>query len=271
MSESSVTSSQLDDIDLAVPANKLYEHQSDVPSPLYAARSPIDGSSMYSDSVPPPGLWHQADQRCAMDERGHSPLAVGGMPGERSGDIMRQDPGSKMVASESPVHGRGRILQDSGAAPDTSPGQRHAYVAASIPSSDASENVVAPLRDPAGNAAVTVDLLSPAFLLNEHAWQQASYAGITPSEVIGQRVVSGLGIDPAAVRFYQLKEVQQHEILPTGHYAVYIDRSGTLTLRRQSLCLCRHNLFHVFVACRLHSTRYGGTACGQCKAARNYP
>lgn len=228
MSESSVTSSQLDDIDLAVPANKLYEHQSDVPSPLYAARSPIDGSSMYSDSAPP-GLWHQADQPCAMDERGHSPLAVGDMPGERSGDIMRQDPGSNMMASESPLPGRGRMLQDSGAAPDTSPGQRHAYIAASLPSSDASENVIAPLRDPAGNTAVTVDLLSPAFLLNEHAWQQASSAGIPPSEVISQRVVSGLGIDPAAVRFYQLKEVQQHEILPTGHYAVYIDRSGMST------------------------------------------
>lgn len=223
---SSVTSSQLDDIDLAVPANKLYEHQSDVPSPLYAARSPADGSSMYSDSAPPPGLWHQADQPCSMDERGRSPLAIGGLPGERSGDNMRQDSASNIVAVDSPLHGRGRIMQDSGAAPDTSPGQRHAYVAASVPSSDASVNVAGPLRDSAGNAAVTVDLLSPAFLLNEHAWQQASPAGVSPSQVISQRVVSGLGVDPRAVRFYQLKEVQKDEILPTGHYAVYIDRSG---------------------------------------------
>eukprot|EP00892_Ulva_mutabilis_P010217 jgi/Ulvmu1/7568/UM037_0112.1 len=225
MSESSVTSSQLDDIDLAVPANKLYEHQSDVPSPLYVARSPADGS-MYSDAGPLPGAWHQPDRPRSIDERGHSPSALGGIPGERSGDLLRQDPTSPMVAIESPLQGRGRIMQDSGAAPDTAPAQRHAYVATSIPSSDASENVPARLRDPAGNATVTVDLLSPAFVLNEHQWQQASMIGVPPSDVISQRVVTGLGIDASFVRFYQLREVKQHEIVPTGHYAAYIDRSG---------------------------------------------
>lgn len=229
MSESSVTSSQLDDIDLAVPANRVYEHQSDAPSPLYAARSPIYASSIYSDSGPPPGSWHQQDQACSIDERGHSPSAVGGIPGDRSSEILRQDTNSNMVAIESPLHGRGRIMQDSGATPDTAPAQRHAYVPTSIPSSDASENVPAPLRDLAGNATVTVDLLSPAFVLNEQQWQQASMVGVPASEVISQRVVSGLGVDSRSVRFYQLKEVQQHEILPSGHYAVYIDRSGTPT------------------------------------------
>lgn len=226
MSESSVTSSQLDDIDLAVPAKKQYEHQSDVPSPLYAARNPADGSSIYSDTGPPPGPWHQSDQPRSIDERGHSPSAVGGISADRSGDLLRQDPSSTMVAMESPLHGRGRIMQDSGAAPDTAPAQRHAYVATSIPSSDASENVTARLRDPSGVATVTVDLLSPAFVINDHQLQQASLVGVPPSDVISQRAISGLGIDARSVRYYQLKEVQPHEILPTGHYAVYIDRSG---------------------------------------------
>lgn len=258
MSESSVTSSQLDDIDLAVPAHKQYEPQADAPSPLYVARSPVDGSSLYSDSAPPPGLWAQTDQPRSLDERGHSPLPGSSMPGDRGGEMVAS---SNVVSMESPLHGRGRIMQDSGAAPDNSPAQGHSYVATSLPSSDASENVPAPLRDPVGNAAVTVDLMCPAFVLNEHTWQQASSTGMTPSEFVIQRVSSGFGVDRRALRFYQLKEVQQHEMHATGYYGVYIDRAGMLTRSPTWLLL-------MFILDSL-VTPFGAVQASQCKTWRS--
>ena len=70
-------------------------------------------------------------------------------------------------------------------------------------------------------------------MLNEHAWQQGAALGLSPAEIVSQRAVTGLGVDHGAIKFYQLKEVQSHELRAPGRYAVQVERSGTLSGRFQ--------------------------------------
>jgi hypothetical protein len=219
MSESSVTSSQLDDIDFAVPHTKVYEHQTDV-------------ESLFKDTAL---SGHQKQFRRPELSRGFeqqiSSHAVRVTPArENSGDLPDVNKialgGRRDEPATADIHSRGRIHHDSGAAPDSNSVQRHQFSRASLQSSDASDLLSVHMRDSCGNSTVNVDLLSPAFVLNEHAWQQGATLGLSPAEIVSQRAVTGLGVDHGAIKFFQLKEVQAHEIRAPGRYAVQIDRSG---------------------------------------------
>ena len=193
MSESSSpTSSQLDDIELAEPLAKTYEHQTNV--------GLLFGRDDAQQCSPRIGMMPARDRASASEEC----LAL---RTRRSGED-------------------GRLERHSGASPDGV--QAHRGMPSFAPRrplgrlSDASE----PETTRTGGHTVTVDLLSPAFVLNEHAWQQGHRLGRGPAEIIAQRSCTGLGVDGCSLRYFELREVPSSDLRPCGHYAVAIDRAG---------------------------------------------
>ena len=263
MDSESVTSSQLDDIDFAVvsPRNKVYEHQTDVGSLFKDARAQQFRPEM-----------GQSFEQIASH-------AVRGIPArENSEDLpdvenIALEP--REMASTADMYSRGRIQHNSGAAPDSKAAQMHHFTRRSLQSSDTSDMMPMQRRESCGNSTVNVDLLSPAFVLNEHTWQQGATLGLSPADVVSQRAVTGLGVGHGAIKFYQLKEVQSHELRAPGRYAVQVERSGALSLEVRvpgtSPCpSAGHMCHHTAVACRLHTAGHGRAPCGQCKVTRNY-
>lgn len=264
MSESeSVTSSQLDDIDFAIvsPRNKVYEHQTDV-------------SSLFKDARA-----QQFRPEMGASYEQLASHAVRGIPArENSEDLpdmenIALEP--REMSSPADIHSRGRIQHDSGAAPDSKAAQMHQFNRTSLQSSDTSDMMYMQRRDSCGNSTVNVDLLSPAFVLNEHTWNQGAALGLSPADIVSQRAVTGLGVDHGAIKFYQLKEVQPHELRAPGRYAVQVERSGAFN--RRSECRERRDasprttcVITMLVVCRLYTAGHGGAPCRQCKVIRNY-
>jgi hypothetical protein len=104
--------------------------------------------------------------------------------------------------------------------------------------SDVSEN--GPLRlAEAGARTVVVELVSPAFVLNEHTWRQGSHLGQTTAEVICQRVCTSLGVEQGSLRYFELKEVPVSQMGSSGHFAISIDRAGANLCRYVTSYVCR--------------------------------
>lgn len=199
MSESSSpTSSQLDDIELAEPLAKTYEHQTNV------------------------GLLFSGDPQQCSPRIGMMPARDRVAAGEAQEEYaMLRTPRGGEVPRESARLERCR----SGASPDGMQQRRHA---ASTHAPRRLDSWSAVMEPRAGGGTVTVDVLSPAFLLNEHAWQQGHRLGRGPAEIIAQRSCTGLGVDAGSLRYFELREVSAGEIdvRACGHYAVAIDRAG---------------------------------------------
>jgi hypothetical protein len=213
-SESSCTSSQLDDIDLVSvdPRKKVYEHQTDVGSLFKDTRAQQFRPEMGANYEQIPS--HAVHSIPARDI------------GEDLPDMQNVALEPREMSSTADIHSQGRIRHNSGAAPDLSAAQMHHVHRTSLQSSDTSDVRFMQRRESCGNATVNVDLLSPAFVLNEHAWQQGALLGLSPAEIVSQRAVTGLGVDHGAIKFYQLNEVQAHELRAPGRYAVHVERSG---------------------------------------------
>ena len=208
MSESSVTSSQLDDIELAEPNSKRYEHHTDV-GYMFGEETPQWSLPV----MPQRGSAHAQGASHLPDDSSSSSLAA--LDHRAGADALTQQ--RQSVAS--------RLEHDSGAAPDS---VRHATQAGHRlveARPDAMEDSVA-RRAPAGSCTVTVDVLSPAFTLTEHTWQQGSMLGKSPADIICQRACTGLGVDRESLRYFELSEVPASQLQSSRHYAVSIDRSG---------------------------------------------
>jgi hypothetical protein len=219
MSESSEpTSSQLDDIELAQPAAKLYEHQTDV-----RFLFPGEENQQWSLPVMPT---HDSVRT------GHLELSELRMIGDEPGHSFT----SRAQACRN--EGMARLSFDSGAVSD-------AYYREPEPTprrvsetrSDASENGI--LRIPeVGPHTVVVELVSPAFVLNEHTWRQGLELGRCPAEIICQRVCTGLGVEKGSLRYFELKEVPVSQMRSSGRYAVSIDRAGANLFAVKPFCAC---------------------------------
>lgn len=215
-SECSLTSSQLDDIDLAAPQSKTFEHHTDV-------------GYMFGQGVRQPSLTIR-DVRGKLGAASPS-LARDGESSSFSGDVIRAAaPGVARPRSR----GDGAEQEDSSpsrAIGDTEQASGHAQARMSQERSEVSAEGNVRLRDASCSYTVTVDVLSSAFTLTEQAWQQGYRLNKSPAEVISQRACTGLGIDPSSLTYFELTQVPASQLRPSGRYAVAIDRSGALELR----------------------------------------
>lgn len=211
MSESSdPTSSQLDDIELAEPCTKRYEHHTDVgymfgeekqqwSLPVMPAR---DSPGAQSSSIK--GTEFSVLSASAIEDRSHH--------GDSMARLREQDDGRLEHAP----------TQQSGAP------HMHTRRRVSEARSDTSEDACMRVAESSCSHTVTVDVLSTAFTLNQQAWQQGYQLGHSPAEIISRRACTGLGIDQSSLRYYELREVPVCQLRSSGHYAVAIERSGML-------------------------------------------
>lgn len=238
MSESSEpTSSQLDDIELAEPVAKTYEHHTDVD---FMFGEP--GAAQHQWSVPVMPTRESAREHSRRDSGQFENAAFrlagsAGRRGDGAGEAQSRDSAA-------------RLAHDSGAAVDEL--QRDLSDA----QSDISEDGLVRWGEHSG--VVTVDLLSPAFVLNEQAWQQGARLGKTPADVIRQRACTGLGVERAKLRYFELREVERRQLRASGRYAVAVDRAGAV----QRQCCCRdawardaRPAFRVSLCARSHHCR----------------
>ena len=201
MSESSSpTSSQLDDVDLAQPHSKQYEHDTDV--------GYMFGEQQWRSL----GRGNPASQPAIDKAEDRS-----GFSGSSTRERIRAEP-----AHTSAEH----ALNDSECASHTTAHPQFSFhhQQRDRPSSEASDEACTRCTD--ASCTVTVDMLSPAFTLTAQAWQQAQHLGKSPADVICQRACTGLGVDRACLRYFELREVPATQLRAAGRYAVAVDRSG---------------------------------------------
>jgi hypothetical protein len=223
MSESSsVTSSQLDDIELAAPQSKTFEHHTDV-------------GYMFGEEKP---QWSLPVMPARESPAAHSSSTKVDEYGTSSTFAMERAPAE---VTARPEHVESRFERDSGATPDECQGRprpRHRF---SDARSEASVDANVRVSEASSSYTVTVDVLSTAFTLTEQAWQQGYQLGRSPADVICQRACTGLGVDKGSLRYFELAEVPASQLRPSGRYAVAIDRSGAhldAALCLNNLCLC---------------------------------
>lgn len=213
MSESSEpTSSQLDDIELAEPVAKTYEHHTDVEF-MFGEPS---GAQQWSVPVMPTLASAREHARHDSDHGWeNAAFRLAGTAGRRV------EGGSEAHARDSAA----RLAHDSGAAVDEL--QRvdddQSSQCLSDGQSDVSEDGIMHFDE---HGSVVLDLLSPAFTLNEQAWQQGARLGKSPADIIRQRACTGLGVERAKLRYFELREVSAQQLRASGRYAIAVDRAG---------------------------------------------
>ena len=215
MSESSSepTSSQLDDIELAQSRNKTYEHDTDVGF-LFGKEKQQWGLPVMPGRDSPQAI--SSSMKDEADYHLSSAPAVESAPrGPDARDALA------------------RLTHDSGAVPGVPTPAAPPFASRHSELRDAH---FARAPDGIQGQSVTIDVLSAAFTLNEHAWQQGRSMGKSPSDVICQRTCTGLGVDNGSLRYYELREVPASQLQPSGHYAVAVDRSGVPSSSRARPC-----------------------------------
>lgn len=211
MSESSSepTSSQLDDIELAESRTKTYEHQTDV--------GLLFGKEKQQWSLPGVAA-RESPQDVSSSMKDEGDFHLISTPAVES-STQQQAP-SHMEALEA------RLTHDSGAVSGTGPAGPHVFRGDRQGYGEASDVGFVPAPNGSRGSTVTVDVLSAAFTLNEHTWQQGYQIGKSPADIICQRTCTGLGVDHGSLRYYELRQVPASQLQPDGHYAVAVDRSG---------------------------------------------
>jgi hypothetical protein len=210
MSESSEpTSSQLDDIELAEPAAKTYEHHTDVPylfgedNQQWSLRVLPARDTSHDRSIPAGSCLeypsHEGLEGCdAVGAPAATPRRCDARLAHTSGAVTNG------MHHEHPPHLSRRLSEAR---------------------SEASEGGVIHFGQ-ASSGTVTVDVLCPAFVLNEQTWPQGRMIGRTPAEIISQRVCTGLGVHKSSLCYFEMKEVPPSQLRPSGRYAVAIERGG---------------------------------------------
>jgi hypothetical protein len=210
MSESSEpTSSQLDDIALAEPAEKTYEHHTDVPF-IFG-----EDNQQWSLRVMPARESIQ-DRIVTADSCLEFP-SLGGLE-------VCNAVGTPIAT---PRRCDARLSHNSGAVTNSMHHEHPAHLSRRVSEarSEVSEGGAMHLGETC-SGTVTVDLLCQAFVLNEQTWPQGHRLGRTPAEVISQRACTGLGVEKSSLRYYEMKEVPGCQLRPSGRYAVAIERAG---------------------------------------------